>query len=233
MAGETMEAVVLLEPNKYEFRDTVPVPGIGAQETLCRVDSVAICGTDLGIIAGRFFPMWPPEWPFIIGHEWAGTIEAVGPGVTGFAPGDKVAGSSAVGCGYCRNCMKGRYNICLNYGDLGAGHRGYGMTAQGAYAQYMNANARSIVKLSPDFDLGEASLLDTGGIALHIAKRGGIEPGDTVVVIGPGSVGSITYQCARALGAGRVIVVGRGLRLAKAAVLFYVTVDYENTEASE
>ncbi|MEE9275980.1 MAG: zinc-binding dehydrogenase, partial [bacterium] len=171
--------------------------------------------------------------PFIIGHEWAGAIEAVGPGVTGFAPGDKVAGSSAVGCGYCRNCMKGRYNICLNYGDLGAGHRAYGMSAQGAYAQYMNANARSIVKLSPDFDLGEASLLDTGGIALHIAKRGGIEPGDTVVVIGPGSVGSITYQCARALGAGRVIVVGRGLRLAKAAELGYETVDYEKTDAAE
>ena len=229
MASQTMEALVLLEPHKYEFQE-VPVPGVGPQEVLCRVGAVAICGTDLGIIAGNFFPMWPPHWPFIIGHEWAGTIVAVGSGVTGFAPGDKVAGSSAVGCGYCANCMKGRYNLCLNYGDMAAGHRQYGMTAPGAYAEYMNAHTRSIAKLAPDEDLSEASLLDTAGIALHIAKQGKIAPGDTVAVIGPGAVGSITYQCARALGAGRVIVIGRGDRLKKAGELGYETVDFEKTD---
>jgi L-iditol 2-dehydrogenase len=224
-----MEAVVLLEPNKYEFRE-VPVPTIGPAEVLCRVGAVAICGTDLGIMSGKFFPMWPPEWPFIIGHEWAGVVEAVGAGVTAVEPGDKVAGSSAVGCGHCRNCMKGRYNICLNYGNMEAGHRQYGMTAQGAYAQYINANVRSIAKLPDDFDLAEASLLDTAGIALHIAKQGHIEAGDTVVVIGPGAVGSITYQCARALGAGRVIVAGRGSRLEKAKEFGFETVDVNKTD---
>ncbi len=222
--GETMEAVVLLGPDEYEFRE-VPVPEIGPAEVLCRVEAVAICGTDIGIMSGKFFPMWPPKWPFIIGHEWAGTVEAVGPGAAAFAPGDRVAGSSAVGCGHCRNCMKGRYNLCLNYGNLEAGHRQYGMTAQGAYAQYINANARSIAKLPDDFDFPMASLLDTAGIALHIAKQGKIEAGDTVVVIGPGAVGSIVYQCARALGAGRVIVAGRGSRLKKAKEFGYETVD--------
>jgi L-iditol 2-dehydrogenase len=227
-----MEAVVLLEPNKYEFQE-VPVPEIGPTEVLCRVGAVAICGTDLGIMSGKFFPMWPPKWPFIIGHEWAGVVEKVSAGVTSVKAGDKVAGSSAVGCGHCRNCMKGRYNLCLNYGNMDAGHRQYGMTAQGAYAQYMNANARSIVKLPDDFDLAEASLLDTAGIALHIAKQGKIEAGDTVVVIGPGAVGSITYQCARALGAGRVIVAGRGSRLQKAVELGYETVDVTQIDLME
>ncbi len=220
-----MEALVLLEPDRYEMQE-VPVPGAGPAEVLCRVGGVAICGTDLGIISGRFFPMWPPEWPFIIGHEWAGTVEAVGEGAGGLAPGDKVAGSSAVGCGHCRNCMTGRYNLCLNYGNMASGHRQYGMTAPGAYAQYIAVNARSVVKLPADFDLAEASLMDTGGIGLHIAKRGGISAGDTVVVIGPGSIGSIACQCARALGAGRVIVVGRGHRLGIAGALGCETLDY-------
>ncbi|MEE9257833.1 MAG: alcohol dehydrogenase catalytic domain-containing protein [bacterium] len=232
MPPSTMEAIVLLEPNKYELQE-VPVPGVGPAEVLCRVGAVAICGTDLGIMAGKFFPMWPPKWPFIIGHEWAGTVEAVGPGITAYAPGDKVAGSSAVGCGHCRNCMKGRYNLCLNYGNVESGHRQYGFTVDGAYAQYISVNARCVVKLPPGSDLATASLYDTAGIALHIAKQGRIEAGDTVVVIGPGAVGSVTYQCARALGAGRVIVVGRGSRLEKAAGLGYETVNFEETDVME
>ncbi len=232
MPGKSMEALVLLGPDEYEFRE-VPVPEIGPPEVLCRVGAVAICGTDLGIMSGKFFPMWPPEWPFIIGHEWAGTVEAVGAGITDFKPGDRVAGSSAVGCGHCRNCMKGRYNLCLNYGNMEAGHRQYGMTAQGAYAEFINANARSIAVLPDDIDLPTASLLDTAGIALHITKQGNVEAGDTVVVIGPGAVGSITYQCARALGAGRVIVAGRGSRLEKAKALGFETVDVNSRDVME
>ena len=233
MRKETMEAVVLLGPDEYEFHDDIPVPAIGPAEVLCRVGAVAICGTDISIMSGKFFPMWPPKWPYIIGHEWAGTVEAVGPGVTAFVPGNRVAGSSAVGCGHCRNCMKGRYNLCLNYGDTAAGHRQYGMTAPGAYAQYINANVRSLVKLPDGFGMVAASLLDTAGIALHIAKQGNIEAGDTVVVIGPGAVGSIAYQCASALGAGRVIVVGRGSRLEKAKEFGYETVDVKAQDVME
>ncbi len=222
-----MKAIVCLEPNKYELKTDVPIPEIGDGEVLCRVGSVAICGTDLGIISGKFYPMWPPEWPFIIGHEWAGTVDKIGFGVTEFKPGDRVAGSSAVGCAQCRNCMTGKYNLCLNYGNMESGHRQYGMTAQGAYAEYINVNARSLVKIPEEINFGEAALLDTAGIALHITKRGAITAGDTVVVIGPGSVGSIVYQCAKALGAGRVVVVGRGHRLQKAEELGYEVINYE------
>ena len=222
-----MKALVCLEPNKYELRTDIPIPEIGQGEVLCKVESVAICGTDLGIIAGKFYPMWPPEWPFIIGHEWSGTVDKVGCGVTEFKSGDRVAGSSAVGCSQCRNCMIGKYNLCLNYGNKESGHRQYGMTAQGAYAEYINVNPRSLVKIPEEINFKEAALLDTAGIALHIAKRGSISAGDTVVVIGPGAIGSIAYQCAKALGAGRVIVVGRGHRLQKAEELGYEIIDYE------
>ena len=222
-----MKAVVCIEPNRYEFRTDIPIPEIGKGEVLCKVSSVAICGTDLGIISGKFYPMWPPEWPFIIGHEWSGIVEKIGLGVTGFKVGDRVAGSSAVGCSQCRNCMIGRYNLCLNYGNKDSGHRQYGMTAQGAYAEYINVNARSLVKIPKEINFEEAALLDTAGIALHIAKRGEISAGDTVVVIGPGAVGSIVYQCARALGAGSVIVIGRDHRLQKAKELGYEVINYQ------
>ena len=72
-----MKAVVCIEPNRYEFRTDIPIPEIGKGEVLCKVSSVAICGTDLGIISGKFYPMWPPEWPFIIGHEWSGIVEKI------------------------------------------------------------------------------------------------------------------------------------------------------------
>ena len=123
--------------------------------------------------------------------------------------------------------MIGKYNLCLNYGNMESGHRQYGMTAQGAYAEFINVNARSLVKIPEEINIGEAALLDTAGIALHIAKRGAISAGDTVVVVGPGAVGSIVYQCAKALGAGRVIVVGRGHRLQKAKELGYEVINYE------
>src|ERR1700687_449701 len=114
---ETMRAVVLTGPNQHEIRDDVPVPHPGPLEVLCKVDSVAICGTDLHIYEGRFPGRWPKSYPFIPGHEWSGTVVEVGPGATdlGWRVGERVAGTSHAGCGYCRMCRTGRYNPCENY----------------------------------------------------------------------------------------------------------------------
>src|SRR5216683_2468750 len=75
-----MRAVVLTGPNQHEIRDDVPVPPPGELEVLCKVDSVAICGTDLHIYEGRFPGRWPKSYPFIPGHEWSGTVVEVGQG---------------------------------------------------------------------------------------------------------------------------------------------------------
>ena len=211
-----MTALVLTSPGKFEIQ-RVPVPVAAAGEVLCRIRAVAICGSDPEIIRGDLAGRWPPSYPFTPGHEWAGEVVAVGPDVVGYAPGDRVAGEAHKGCGYCRNCLAGRYNLCENYGRPETGHRHYGFISPGAYAQYNAYSVRSLTPLAAGVSFREGALVDTGGASLHGMELSGITPGGTVVVIGPGPIGLIAMRFAKALGAARVIVVGRGPRLKAAS----------------
>lgn len=228
---ERMKAVVLTGPNQITLQE-VPMPRPGRMELLCAVDSVFICGTDPHIIRGDYPGFWPKAYPFVPGHEWSGTVVELGEGVAafGWAVGDRVAGTSHAGCGYCRMCTTGRYNLCENYGREELGHRQYGHYSTGAYAQYVVQSARSVFKIPDSLSLVEAAAMDPASIALYTVKRGDMAPGDTVVVIGPGPMGLMVTQCAFALGAGRVIAVGRGERLTKAAELGAEPVDYSSAD---
>lgn len=212
----TMKACVLTGPNAYEIRDDVPVPVPGRDEVLCKIGGVAICGSDPGVFDGHLAGEWPPSYPFIAGHEWAGRVVAVGEGVTKFRVGDRVAGEAHKGCGHCRMCLEGRYTLCMNYGKPETGHRHYGFITQGAYAQYCVFHIQSCTLLPDGILYKEAAMCDTGGVALHGVEIAGITPGCTAAVIGPGPIGMMVMKLARALGAARVIVVGRGSRLESA-----------------
>ena len=180
-----MRALVLTSPGAFEVRE-VPVPKPGPHEVLCRIRGVAICGSDPEIIRGGLAGTWPPSYPFIPGHEWSGEVVEAGDGVLGFKPGDRVAGEAHKGCGYCRNCLQGRYNLCENYGRPETGHRHYGFVSQGAYAQYNVYSIRSINHLPQAVSFREGALVDTAGVTLHGMELTGITPGGTVAVIGPG-----------------------------------------------
>ncbi len=221
-----MQALVLTAPHAFSVTD-VPKPSFAPNEVLCRVKAIAICGTDTEIIEGTFKGRWPRAYPFIPGHEWSGEVVTAGDVALahGFAPGTRVAGTSHSGCGYCRMCRAGRYNLCFNYGREDLGHRQYGHYTQGAYAEYVVHTIKSVFPI-PDampFDVG--ALCDTASIALHSVKRPGIHPGDTVVSVGSGGMGLLVAMCARVLGAARVIVVGGGKRLDRARELGFETVD--------
>src|SRR5581483_531444 len=224
-----MKAVVLTGPNAHEIRE-VPTPHPGPMEVLCQVDSTAICGTDLHIYEGRFPGRWPKSYPFIPGHEWSGTVVEVGPGTEqlGWQVGTRVAGTSHAGCGYCRMCRTGRYNLCENYGREPLHHQ-YGHYSQGADAEYVVHSIKSVFPLPDGFDLSLGAMVDTASIALHSVKRPGINPGDVVVVVGAGPMGLLTADCALALGAGSVIVTGSGERLGRAAQMGFLTVDYRQS----
>ncbi|MDR3231587.1 MAG: alcohol dehydrogenase catalytic domain-containing protein, partial [Synergistaceae bacterium] len=210
-----MKAVVLTAPGKFEIRETdVPVPG--ANEVLCRIGGVAICGSDPEVVRGDLAGNWPPAYPFIAGHEWAGRVVALGANVSAFRVGDRVAGEAHRGCGFCKNCLAGRYTLCCNYGDASTGHRHYGFRVNGAYAQYAAYHIQSVTPLPDNVSYREGAMCDTAGVALHGLELSGITPGGTVAVIGPGPIGIMAMKLARALGAARVIVVGRGSRLASA-----------------
>jgi L-iditol 2-dehydrogenase len=226
-----MRAVVLTGPNQHEIRDDLPVPKPGAMEVLCKVDSVAICGTDVHIYEGKFPGRWPRAYPFTPGHEWSGTVVEVGPNadVLGWKVGQRVAGTSHAGCGYCRMCRGGRYNLCENYGREPLHHQ-YGHYSQGADAEYVVHSIKSVFPLPDSIDLEYGAMVDTASIALHSVKRPGINPGDTVVVVGSGPMGFLTADCALALGAACVIVTGSGDRLVRAKEMGFTVIDYRSDD---
>ncbi len=226
---QTMKAVVLTKPGEFEIRE-VETPAPGPQEVLVKVGAIAMCGSDPAIVEGvKFKGLWPPGYPFIAGHEWAGGVVQTGPNCYQFKAGDRVAAEAHKGCGFCRNCLTGRYNICENYGKLDTGHRHYGFTTQGGYAEYVVASERSVHDIG-DIPFDEATNVDTAATALQAIKRGRIAVGEDVCVFGPGAIGLLCFQVARASGAGRVFMVGRRHRLALAEQLGAIPIDYEKVE---
>jgi L-iditol 2-dehydrogenase len=228
-----MRALVVTEPNTFSVQD-VERPAPSEHEVLCKVRAIAICGTDPHIIQGHYPGFWPQEWPLIPGHEWCGDVVELGPGAAdlGWEVGTRVAGTSHAACGYCRNCVRGRYNICERFGDLRV-HQQYGHNVNGAYADYVVHSIKSVFAVPDALSDEEAAMLDPAAIALHTVKRGGHQPGDTVVVVGPGVMGLLVAEFAAATGAGRVIVIGRGARLEKAAALGFETVDFTAVDPVE
>lgn len=230
---DRMRALVLTSPGEFQIKE-VPVPAIAPDEVLCRVRAVAICGSDPEIIRGDLAGFWPPSYPFIPGHEWSGEVVKVGSNVSTLAVGDRVAGQAHKGCGYCRRCLEGRYNICENYGKPETGHRHYGFTSQGAYAQYNAYSIKSLNRIPDSVSFRETALVDTAGVVIHGMIMTGITVGGMVVVYGPGPIGMITVRMAKALGAAKVIVVGRRKRLENALQLGAdVIIDFEKEDPVE
>lgn len=222
---QTMQALVVQEPNVLSI-DELPVPQPGRNEVLARVRAVSICGTDAHLINGDYPDFWPTAFPFTPGHEWAGEIVALGQDADqyGWKVGDRVAGTSHNACGACQKCVEGRYNLCENYGKLGL-HQQYGHNVQGVDAMYAVHNVKCIFAIPDSMTFDEGALVDPASIALHVARRGNIQPGDTVAVTGAGAIGLLAGDSALVCGAVRVIVVGRGARLERAAAMGFETVD--------
>ncbi len=205
---KTMKAAVLFGEGDMRLVADYPVPTPGPNEVLIRVQACAICGTDPKILA-HGWPNHPPYGTFIFGHEYAGQVVALGEGVTEFRVGDRVAIEPHKGCGVCNNCRDGLYNTCLNYGNLAKGHRHYGFTVNGGYAEYAVNHTNSVYRIPDDMPINEATLITTAATSLYGIRRiGGIRTGETVVVSGPGAIGLMGVLLARLLGAGRVVLTG-------------------------
>jgi L-iditol 2-dehydrogenase len=202
-----MRAAVLFGYNDLRVIEVAaPKPGPG--EALIKVEACAICGTDPKIVA-HGWPNNPPFGEYIPGHEYAGTIVARGEGVTAYEVGARVAVEPHKGCGTCENCIRGLYTTCLNYGNLAAGHRHYGFTVNGGYAQYAVNHVNTLHPIPESLSFDEATLITTAGTAQYgITRIGGVRVGETVVVSGPGPIGLMALQLAKAEGAGRLIFTG-------------------------
>ena len=233
MSQDMMKAVVLLGPNEFEVQD-VPIPVPGESEVLCKIHAVAICGSDPKFIRGEAKGKWPPSYPFIIGHEWAGEVVAVSKSVKSLKIGQRVSGEAHSGCGVCSMCKQGNYNLCENYGNKAMEHRHYGHNSIGAYAQYGIFFERSLTPMPDNVSYAQASVIDAAGTAMHAVDLSGITIGGTVVVIGPGPIGLITAKLAKLSGAARIIVIGRGQRLEMAKeIIADDIIDFEHDDPIE
>jgi 2-desacetyl-2-hydroxyethyl bacteriochlorophyllide A dehydrogenase len=200
-----MKAAVLMGPNDLRLKE-VDTPQPGPDDVLIRVEAVAVCSSDVALIA-KPWPFQPPYGSFIPGHEYAGTIVAVGQNVDRVKVGDRVAVEAHLGCLRCRNCRLGNYTACLNYGQKG--HRANGFTTNGGFAQYVVNHINTVHPIPDTMGFDEAALITNLGCVLYgFQTVGGYIVGDTVAVIGPGPLGLISVAVAKALCAQRVFLVG-------------------------
>lgn len=211
-----MRAWVLGDPDELSLVEK-PVPVPGRSEALVRIDAVAICATDLEVMTYGTPAMIEGGAPFnknfTPGHEYMGTIAALGPGVDEFAVGDRVTVEIHAGCGQCKRCRMGMYTSChnygLNYGDKNKGHRANGFTTNGGFAEYAINNINTMIRVPDEMSDEEATLVVTAGTSMYgLTELGGLVAGESVVVIGPGPIGLLAVAVAKALGASPVVLVG-------------------------
>jgi 2-desacetyl-2-hydroxyethyl bacteriochlorophyllide A dehydrogenase len=212
----TMRAWVLGDPGQLSLVEK-PVPVPKRSEVLVRIDAVAICATDIDVIEHGPPAMIQGGLPFnqnfTPGHEYMGTVVALGPSIDEFRPGDRVTVEIHAGCGQCKRCRMGMYTSCLNYGlNYGAvdkGHRANGFTTDGGFAEYAINNVNTLVRIPDSMTDEEATLVVTAGTSMYgLTELGGLVAGEGVVVIGPGPIGLLGVAVAKALGAAPVILTG-------------------------
>ena len=203
---EMMTAVTLhgADDMRVEQRS---VPRLGSSEVLLKVEVASICGTDVKVLHRTL--QGQPAGEFIMGHEYAGTVAALGLGVDEFQVGDRVAVEVHKGCERCENCIKGWYTSCLNYGNLEKGHRAKGLTCDGGFAEYAVNHINTLYRLPENVTFEQACMVTTAASPLWaIDLMGGYVAGETVLVLGPGPIGLIAVQLCKALGAERVVLSG-------------------------
>ena len=209
---DRMQAWVLGDPDQLSLRDK-PVPVPARAEVLVRIDAVAICATDLEIIhsgsPASIQGGLPFNKNFTPGHEYMGTVAALGPDVDEFKIGERISVEIHAGCGQCKRCRQGMYTSCLNYGKPEKGHRANGFTTDGGFAEYAINHINTLARVPDTMSDAEATLVVTAGTSMYgLTELGGLVAGESVVVIGPGPIGLLAVAVAKALGAIPVILTG-------------------------
>jgi len=195
-----MKALMLTSYRNLEMTE-LPTPTPRAEEVLIRVAACGICGSDVHGYDGSSGRRIPP---LVMGHEAAGTIEAVGASVKNFAAGDRVTFDSTVYCGECANCRRGDINLCDRRQVLGVSCGDY--RRAGAFAEFVVVPARILHRLPEDLPFVEAAMLEAVAVAIHAVNLAEISSNTTALVVGAGTIGILTLQALRAAGCARVFV---------------------------
>ena len=206
-------AFVLTALNVLEKRG-VGMPEVGAGDVLIKLEAVGVCGSDVHYYQHGVVGDFKVTFPFILGHECAGTVVEVGAGVRGVHVGDRVAVEPGVPCGKCEMCRTGHYNLCPDVKFLAT------PPYDGCLMEYLAFPAEYVYKLPENMTAEMGALVEPTAIGMNAALTGGVKTGDTVVIFGAGCIGLVSLLAAKAAGAARAVVVDLlPLRLAKALEL--------------
>lgn len=214
---ETMTAAVYYAPGDVRI-ETVGAPVRGPGEALLRVVRSGMCGTDatewrtgpLTFPVNRVHPVTGHTGPMIPGHEFIGEVVEIDAG-SPFAVGDLVASGAGVWCGECARCREGRTNLCERYYTLG-------LNIAGGMAEYVSSPVKNLVAIPAGMSPDVAGLAQPLAVGLHAARRAGVHPGDRVVIIGAGAIGTFVLAGLLSLVAADITVVDfPGRRLDRAA----------------
>ena len=192
--------------------------------------ATTLCATDFKIFAGQFPGT---RFPHIPGHEFAGQVAGLGPGVADFAVGDRVGVEVHVGCGSCPRCLEGLYTLCERYGQVELGHAHIGFTVPGGLAEYTALPARALHRLPDKLSWDEGAFTDNIGVALWAVERSGLQAGEYVAVVGPGAFGALAVQIAAARGAGRIALIGTRPERMEVIKSLGVVDDFVNSTAGD
>lgn len=196
-----MKAIVKDRPEAGFSLVDMPVPEIGRDEVLIRVEASALCRSDVDVYE------WTPlvqkanyDLPFVMGHEFAGTIVKVGESVRGYAAGDRVAGETHIPCGCCETCRTGNQHICGNHMGV------LGRTVNGCFAEYIALHEKALIKLPDNLSFEEGAILEPFATAMHAVSKAN-PSGKSLLIAGVGTIGQMAVEIARYLGCTRLFAV--------------------------
>lgn len=195
-----MKVCVLTGKQSLEWIEReIPKPGPG--ELQIKLEYVGVCGSDLHFYQEGQLANWKLNGPLALGHEPGGVVSAIGEGVEGFQPGDRVALEPAVPCGKCEDCRKGNYNLCRNIKMLAIpGER------DGVFAEYCVHDASMCYKLPQNVSTMEGGLIEPLSVGLHATELSNAKVGETAIVLGSGCIGLCTVMSLRARGVSQIYV---------------------------
>ena len=172
-----------------------------AGELRVRVTSIGICGSDVHYYSEGAIGDTPCVYPMVLGHEPAGVVDKVGPGVSGWSAGDQAALEPALYCYHCEYCLSGRHNLCANLRFLSTPEE------PGFFRDFVYLPAHNLLRLPSNVSLREGTLAEPLAVVLHSLKFAALRPGETAVVFGAGPIGLLTMASLKLAGARRIWAV--------------------------
>ena len=193
-----MKAIVKNKAEVGLWMEDVPVPSMGINDVLIKVEKTAICGSDVHIYNWDAWARKTIPVPLVIGHEFVGVVEEIGSNVHDFHPGDLVSGEGHIVCGHCRNCLAGRRHLCMNTS-------GIGINRDGAFAEYVSVPVTNVWFCDPNIPREILAFFDPLGNAAHTALSFDLL-GEDVLITGAGPIGIMATAISRHAGARHIVV---------------------------